>query len=198
MPTFGDFKTTLYLDLVVNQQVPYDVKTVNKLLSEHEEQLLNYLFATNAARGKLINFRTESVEARFVNSRLDTAERHDFSIDTTRWNGNASFLKLVTELVQDWGTCLDRSLYQQALVACLGGEGRVVQQLPMTLRGRSIGEQSFHLADQRTAFCVTTFNDDEPRAYAVQLQKLLNPSPLSGLYWINIARHQLRLETLRR
>mgnify|MGYP006275807761 CR=1 FL=1 len=196
--TFGDFRTTLYLDLVVDQQVVYELKTVKKLLSEHEEQLLNYLFVTNVARGKLINFRSESVESKYINSRLDHADRHDFSVDVSAWNGDPSFLKLATELVQDWGTCLDQSLYLQAIVVGLGGKGRVVQQLPMTSRGRSMGLQRFHLADQQTAFRVTTFNDDESGGYAVQLQKLLSPSPLNRLYWINISRHQLRFETLHR
>ena len=61
--SFRDFIKPLHLDLVVNRSAIYELKTVSDLTPAHFTQLLNYLFVTNAARGKLINFRPASVES---------------------------------------------------------------------------------------------------------------------------------------
>ena len=194
--TFRDFKTTLYFDLVVDDRVPYELKAVSQLSDEHENQLLNYLLMTNASRGKVVNFHSESVQSRFVNASLETAERYRFSIDTRLWSGAPSFQRLVTELISDWGTCLSQSNYSQAIVECLGGKDRVVRQLPMVMEGRSLGNQRFLLASDNAAFRMTTFPDGAPRDYVNQLWKLLTPSPLERFYWVNIGRHRLDFQTL--
>lgn len=194
--TFRDFSTTLFFDLVVDERVPYELKAVAQLLTEHEDQLLGYLLATNARRGKLVNFRSESVESRFVNAPLDADERRRFHIDTTRWSGESSFPLMVTELVRDWGTSLGHSLYTQALVACLGGKDQVIRQLPMELEARPLGNQRFLLASEDAAFRITTFPTGAPQDYGKQLRKLLRPSPLKRFYWANVGRHRLDFVTI--
>ncbi len=194
--TFREFSTTLSFDLVVDDRVPYELKAVNQLVDEHENQMLNYLLMTNASRGKVVNFRSKSVQSRFVNAPLDAAERRRFDIDSTRWSGDRTFQRLVTELIQDWGTSLDQSNYSQAIVECLGGKDRVIRQLPMELEGRSLGKQRFLLATDNAAFRITTFPDGAPREYDKQLWKLLRPSPLDCVYWVNVGRHRLNFQTM--
>ena len=73
---FRTFIKPLLLDLVVNRRGIYELKTVSALTPAHFAQLLNFLFLTNAARAKLINFRRASVESQFVNSALELGAHH--------------------------------------------------------------------------------------------------------------------------
>ena len=194
--TFRNFIKTLYLDLVVNRSAIYEFKAVSALTPSHFTQLLNYLFVSNAARGKLINFRPASVESQFVNSALDDTQRRHFDTDTENWRGPDEFRRMITELLADWGTGLDQSLYTQAVVHCFGGEEAVTRQLPMRLGGVSLGNQRFHLVNDETAFHITTFQEELGGHHSLQLRKLMAPSPLKALHWVNIARHQLTLSTI--
>jgi len=194
--TFRNFLKPLYLDVVVGQRVIYELKTVASLTDAHVTQLLNYLFLTNAARGKLINFRPASVETRFVNSAMDAAERRRFHIEASEWSGSSEFKELIEELVTDWGTGLDQALYTQAVMHCLGGEEAVTRQLPMQLGGVSLGNQRFHLAKEDAAFRITTFQDGLESKHQLQLRKLLAPSPIKSLHWVNIARHEISFHSI--
>jgi GxxExxY protein len=194
--SFRTFCKQLALDLVVNRRAIYEFKAVARLSEAHVMQLLNYLFLANAARGKLVNFRPGSVEARFVNAVLDQLDRRRFRVDDSNWHGEASFRELILELVRDWGTGLDQSLYTQALIHCLGGEEVVTRQVPMQLEGQSLGNQRFHLVAADTAFRLTSYQDRVGTLHQDQLRKLLAPSPLKALYWVNIARHEVSLQTI--
>jgi GxxExxY protein len=55
----GDFKA----DLMVNQTLLVEIKSVTKIVPEHEVQLVNYLNGTRLPFGLLINFGT-SVEVK--------------------------------------------------------------------------------------------------------------------------------------
>lgn len=196
--SFRSFLKTLFLDLVVNQSVIYELKAVVMLTTAHFNQLLNYLFLTNSARGKLINFRPASVESRFVNSTLDLSERRRFCVNTRHWEGPSDFLQMIQELVLDWGTGLDQSLYTEAIVHALGGEACVTHQLPMHMHGISLGNQRFHLLEDNVAFRLTTFQAPNVEHYEASLQKLLGPSPLIAIHWVNISRHEMLLKTIHR
>lgn len=195
---FRSFLKPLYPDLVVNRQAIYELKAVSALAPAHAMQLINYLFLTGASRGKLVNFRPTSVEWEFVNGALSPEERRRFDIESSGWHGSARFREMVESLVSDWGTGLDQTLYAQAITHCLGGEDVVVQQVPMRLGDASLGNQRFHLLDPDTAFCVTTFQDQLESRHARQLEKLLAPSPLKSMQWINVGRHRLTFRSIRR
>ena len=47
------------LDLVVEEQVIVEIKTVSELLPVHEAQLLSYLKQVGGGRGLLINFNVK-------------------------------------------------------------------------------------------------------------------------------------------
>ncbi|MBM4076953.1 MAG: GxxExxY protein, partial [Planctomycetes bacterium] len=194
--SFDSFVTIPTIDLIVADSVLYELKAVRQLMPEHEEQLLNYLLLTNTSRGKVINFRSESVESRFVNAPLQASDRHQFSIDTRDWNGNSSFQKLIEDLVSDWGTSLDQSLYIHAVTHCLGGKEQVVRSIPMSSQYGPMGNQRFHLVDDETAFQITMFPRGVNAGHAKHLEKMIAPSSLKQLYWVNIARNELRFQTI--
>ncbi len=194
--TFRDFTKVLFLDLVVDQSVIYEFKTVTHLTKAHEAQLLNYLFVTNASRGKLVNSRPTSVESRFVNSAVDYVERRRFRVDESAFTGPDDFREMMTELVADWGTGLNAWLYTQALVHCLGGEYVAICQLPMQVEGMPAGNQRFHLINKYEAFRITTFQCELSETHVSHLRRLLAPSPLTQLVWVNIGREQLTLRSL--
>ncbi len=56
----GDF----YADLVVDNRVIVELKSVMRIAPEHETQLVNYLTATKQDVGLLINFGCEGVEVK--------------------------------------------------------------------------------------------------------------------------------------
>jgi hypothetical protein len=53
--------------------------------NEHSRQLLNYLLLCEQPRGKLINFRTQKVQAQFINTQLMNADRLRFRFCDVRW-----------------------------------------------------------------------------------------------------------------
>ena len=58
--TVGDF----YADMVVENKVIVELKSVERLVKAHEIQLVNYLVATGISVGLLINFGVTKVEVK--------------------------------------------------------------------------------------------------------------------------------------
>ncbi len=192
--SFRGFTHTYFADLVVADRALYELKTETTLASAHDAQLLNYLLLANAARGKLVNFRPPSVESRFVNAPLDTAERHRFTVHCDRPD---PFFTLITELIMDFGTGLETARYIRTLTHLLGGEPEVVRQLPMTRGPVHLGNQRFHLAASDTAFFLTSLPSIDT-THRTHLQRLLQSSPLTRLLWANLALHDLSFTTIAR
>jgi GxxExxY protein len=194
-----DFAKTFSLDLVVADVAIYELKTAANLVSEHDAQLLNYLFLRSALHGKLVNFRPAQVESRFVNATVRPEERYRFDIVTTRWRGadsesEALQLRFVA-LLRDWGGYLELPLYVEALTHFLGGEQNVVRLVSLTRADTKLGNQKFHLLTPDTAFRVTALADGAEH-YERHLQALLNHSPLRTIQWVNLARHRVEFVTL--
>lgn len=194
--SFDRFIKTLFNDVVVNSGVPYELKVVRQLTTDHESQLLAYMLLVGANRGKLINFRSERVESRFVNASISWHERHRFEVDKQYWQGDSEFPSLVESLIRDWGTCLSSSLYTQAIEANWGGEDTVVHQLPLSIDGKLIGNQKFRLVAPDTAFRITTFNRQDFPKQEVHFQKLLASTQLTSMHWVNVGRHELVFKTI--
>lgn len=190
--SFRGFTHTCFADLAVAGRALYELKTETTLATVHEAQLLNYLLLANAARGKLVNFRPSSVESRFVNAPLDTAGRHRFAAHCDHPH---PFFFLVSELVADWGTGLETSLYVRALTHLRGGEAEVIRLLPMTRGAVPLGNQRFHLATPDTAFYLTSLPAID-LTHRTHLQRLLQASPLTRLLWANLALHELTFTTI--
>lgn len=65
-----------FADLIVNGKVIVEIKTVERLLDEHEAQILNYLKATSYEIGLLLNFgpKPEVKRKIFDNNRKGTMD----------------------------------------------------------------------------------------------------------------------------
>ncbi len=194
-----DFAKTYSLDLVVGDAAVYELKAEARLALDHDAQLLNYLFLTEARHGKLINFRSPQVESRFVNSHLTYGARRRLEVDTERWQETdgvcESVRTLLLELLEDWGGFLEITLYTKALVHFLGGEEKVCRMVPMDRNGIPLGNQRLQLARPDTAFRLTALTDDANN-YERHLRSLLSHSPLGAILWINMARHRIEFVTL--
>ena len=193
--THKTFVKTLFLDLVVSRKGVYELKTVTGLNASHVAQLVTYLYLLDLPRGKLVNFRSPTVESQFVNAPIPREERRDFSVSDAGYRGDRHLLQLVVDLVRDWGTSLSVSLYHQAVTHLLGGKESVERMLPLTRNGQYLAKQRFHLVDSHSGFELTAFAKPANN-HADQLQRLLSLSPLRCLHWINIAPHCITFRTV--
>lgn len=193
--TFRNFLKEYYLDIVVNGKAIYELKTVSKLNALHEAQVMNYLLLTDCGHGKVVNFRTASVDSRFVNAPLKLEERRDFTVDSRRWRGDETTRDWMIAMLRDWGTALELSLYYQAMIHLLGGEDAVTKQIPMQRGGISLGNQRFHLMAPDAAFRITAFKEIATELEP-QFKLLLKPSRLKAIHWINIGFHEITFTTI--
>ena len=60
-----------YADIIVEDEILLELKTVKKMAPEHIAQVLNYLKATGLQVGLLINFGNRKLEYRRFNNRFD-------------------------------------------------------------------------------------------------------------------------------
>jgi GxxExxY protein len=192
---FRDFVKVYYMDIVVTGEAIYETKTVSKLTAEHEAQVLNYLLLADVSHGKIVNFRSASVDSRFVNAPITFEKRRTFTVDGGRWRGDNTTRDWVIEMLRDWGTGLELALYYQALIHLLGGDSVVTKQLPMQRGGILLGNQRFHLMESDAAFRITAFKD-VTTVYESQVRRLLRPSRLKAIHWINIGLHEVSFITI--
>jgi hypothetical protein len=187
------------MDLLVGDAAIYELKTAQKLSSDHESQLLNYMLLRNARHGKLLNFRPPKIETRFVNNPITAEAQKSFLANTDRWRELDQSSKLLRtlflELLTDWGAFLELSLYTEALVHFLGDEQNVIKMVPLRRDGLSLGSQRLHLLTSDIAFRITAFNTGLAD-YENHLRSLLQHSPLWALQWINMDHHNIQFVTL--
>ncbi len=77
----GNFRKSLYLDLLVDSCCPIELKSQSSLTKHHESQLIQYLMLLGLSHGKLIIFGAERVEHRFVNCQTSSSDRSNFQIE---------------------------------------------------------------------------------------------------------------------
>ncbi len=197
---YADFSKTYFLDLVVDHAV-YELKTTVALTSEHEAQLLNYLFLLGIPRGKLINFRPPQVQGRLHATALTPEKRRTFRLDDSRWQDRtpqcAILRATLRGLLIDWGAFLDFHLYRQALTHFLGGEDRVLRRLPLHRGDVPLGTQAFCVHAAGVAFQVTAVTD-QVAATETHLRRLLALTELEAIQWINLNQAEVQLVTLDR
>ena len=71
----GEIVGDYFADLIVNEQVIIELKTVDRLENIHEAQLINYLKATGIEVGLLVNFKNTKAEIKRMV--LNLPEGHD-------------------------------------------------------------------------------------------------------------------------
>jgi GxxExxY protein len=196
-----DFRKRLYIDLVVDQGIIYELKTMARLEGEQQMQLLNYLLLTGIQHGKLVNFRPSSVEYRFVSTRLTWEEQRVFRLNMDSWQPQGDRCVLLQErlvhLLHDWGVFLEAGYYAEALTHFLGGENAVIHRIEIIDGVNLLGCQRFHLIDKDIAFRITAVSHDVPR-YQAHLKRLLSHTRLKAIQWVNLNLHNVTLRTLTR
>ena len=159
--SFRSFTKQYFLDVLVAGGGLFEFKAVERLIGRHRSQLLNYLLLTGLKHGMLINVRPEKVEHEFVNAALSWDERFNFVPDLTAWKdemlGAAFVRELMLDLLGEWGTGLELSLYEEALIHFLGGESVVIRPVSVLLDSVQLGEQPFRHAADDVAFKLTAF-----------------------------------------
>lgn len=194
-----DFEKIYYLDLLIGDAFIYELKVQRTLVPECETQLLNYLYLEGVQHGKLVNFRPNRVESRFVNTSLTQQTRREFYVETSRWESHdEQSRKLHTTmlaLLSDWGAFLELSLYVEALIHFFGGEKNVVQMVALSRGHVRLGNQRLEMLTPNIAFRLTALTEDMS-AYEGQLRSLLRHSPLERIQWINLCHHNIQFVTL--
>ena len=154
-----DFVKDYYLDLVIADGVLYELKTSDALVPTHEKQLINYLLLTDQRHGALLNFRTASVQKRFVSTTLTREKRQDVNIKREQWDSSGPdsrrCLEILAELLADWGAFLDVGLYHEAVLHNLGG-GRKLECVTKVETGNGPAiPYRFHILDGKAILHVS-------------------------------------------
>jgi len=200
--SYRDFRKTYYVDLIIDEAIVYELKTVRALTGEHQQQILNYLFLLGGQRGKLINFRRSSVEYRFVSTNIKSAHRFEYTIEDDQWEArddDSVWLKQTfLELLKEWGVFLDTALFHEAIVYLRGGEQTAVQEMDVWHQGHLLGKQKVPLLNPETAFkisALTRYADCD--YYKSHLVRLLKYTSLKTVQWINLNRNQVVFTTVK-
>jgi GxxExxY protein len=195
---FRSFKKSYFIDLLVEDEHIYELKVLPSLTNQCRSQIINYQLITEKPYGKLVNFGSSSVEHEFSTSTLTKDERRIFTVDHSKWDPvfdpNLSFLTLTTDLLADWGTRLNPSLYSEALLALLpeGEETRI----EISSNGRTVGSKQVRLIRPGIAFKITTSKKSNP--LKIQFQKFINHTNLKASLWINLNQNEITFHTLKK
>ena len=194
-----EFRKEFFVDLVLNDAMIYELKTLPALTGEQHQQTLNYLLLLGMRHGKLVNMRPVSVESRFVSTRLTPEKRHAFTIDDQYWrelDGDSAWLRqLVQDLVNDWGAFLDTALFFDAIKHYRGGEEQVVKKIEVSDGARILGRQKVHLLNPDVAFNISSMTKDE-KHYEQHLRRFIRFTALKATQWINFNHHQITFKTI--
>jgi len=196
-----NFRKAYYADIIINNVIPYELKTAESLNPKHVAQLLNYLNLMSQRYGKLINFKPHRVEYRFVSSAMDVAERHKYMINDQNWypvGPDCWYLKdLILQMIEDIGLCLDTSLYSEIISFLLQKQRNVIQPIDIIDNGTLVAHQKAHLLNGEVAFKITTLTDGIAE-HKMNLRKFLVHTELSAIQWVNLGHHDVTCITVMR
>lgn len=195
----GTFSKTFYADVLVGGGGLFEFKAADAIHPRHRAQAIHYLHLLDLGHGKIINVRTEQVKHEFVNCQqrlcqLTTPQIHDGSWDASLPQAD-TLRAIVMNLVADWGTGLDVTLYEEAVTHFLGGETVVNVCVPVSGQSGLLGSQPMRLASPAVAFKITTHSKPDAM-FRTHSERLLRHTPLKALQWINIVNQQVSFTTI--
>lgn len=197
--THQAFSKSYFLDLLIDGKAVYELKVSKELSPKHEQQLLNYLLLANLKHGKLITFGGESVQHRFVSTKLNSVKRHQMGVDTKEWKAvckrGERLPDIVTALLEDWGGFLSVNLYREAISFILSDGNGLKGQVQILDTGRLIGKQVALLFAPDVVFYVSGCSRDTD-GLRKHLKRLLENSSAQVIQWLNFDHHAARIETL--
>lgn len=197
--SFGNFAKRYEMDVLADHAAVFELKAVEALAPIHEAQLLNYLLLAELPHGKLVNMRPDVIEHRFVNTSLRLADRRQFTVIDDEVDAIPELRRikdLFLELIRDWGTGLELSLYTEAMTELLGGEERVIQEIEILSGSRVTGTQKVHLALSDTLFKITSSDEQSRHRFAEHARRFLKHTRLQRLLWINVTLHEILFRTI--
>ena len=199
--SFDGFVKKYCLDLLVDGGGLFELKTVEKCTQRLRAQVINYLLLTGLAHAKLINLRSARVQHEFVNTSLSRIERTAFAVDSQRWTAIEALDRelpgWLESAVREWGTGLERRLYEAAVIHFLGGEQRVLGSTEVLLDGQHFKEQPVLWTGPQTIFKMTTLDTESMPAHEEHLLRFIRHLPVAALQWINIGPSILTFKTIR-
>lgn len=197
--SYRNFMKFYYVDLLVDGQIMYELKTVDSLLGQHRKQALNYLLLMGMGHGKLVNMRSSSVKHHFVSTRLTPEKRYDFTVNDDEWNDldkDSIWLKhLMVDLLSEWGAFLDTNLFYDAISHFRGGIENNVGRVDVIKDSRLLGSQSTPILNNEVAFKLSSVTKSI-QSYERHLRHFLNHTSLKAMQWINFNHHQIVFKTL--
>ena len=199
---YQTFEKWYFLDALVAAGAILEFKATESLTPRHRAQALHYQMLTRLECGMLINVRPEHVTKEYVNCLIRPSERYNFRLLTPNWQkdlpGAQAFYDVLAELLHDWGSCLDLSLYEEALTHFLGGEDEVLRPVKVHFDDTELGDQALHLVADRIAFKLTAFDSAVAEKHFVpHAQRLLAHTELEALLWANLDRHEITFRSLK-
>ncbi len=196
----NDFIKNYYIDLLIEDSIIYELKAVSELSLEHDKQTLTYLFLSGLQHAKLINFRPQSVQKRFISTTLCFKDRYDFIINDEKWvdlEEEGLWLKeIMIELLQDWGAYLETNLFYEAINQFRGGEDNVIKKISIIHHQMKLGEQKIHLLNPRIAFKITALTRDYGN-YEHHLRRFISLTSLNAIQWINFDKNEIVFKTIK-
>jgi len=197
--SYKDFIKHYYMDLLVNNAVLYEFKAVKNLTGEHQKQALNYLLLMGMQNGKLVNMRPQSVQYRFVSTKLTPEKRYKFTIDDQEWKNideDSIWLKrLMAKLLSEWGVFLDTNLFYDAIKHFQGGEENIVKKIEIVRDSRILGTQKAHLLNPTVAFKISAVTKDGS-FYEKHLHRFISHTSLRAIQWINFDHDKIVFKTI--
>ncbi len=140
---YRDFEKRYFSDLLFARGLMVEVKTVEKLNKAHHAQAIHYLLLTRMHHGLLVNLRPVKVEKQFVSTSLDLSERRRYVVRDSEWAAiNESSKRLrqtFLDLLDDWGSFLQTSLYREAVIHFFGGPDVALRRIPIYIGGVELG-----------------------------------------------------------
>ena len=196
--SYKDFCKFYYIDLLVNNII-YELKTAQALCREHEKQTINYLMLTGLNHAKLINFRSTSVQYRFISTKITPTKRYNFTFIDEQWRDideDSVWLKeTVKNLVNEWGMFLEVALFYEAIACFCGGEEKVLKKISVRDGSRVLGKQKVYLLSPDVAFKITSLTKDKNN-YEIQLKHFLRYTFLEAIHWINFNHDKVIFKTI--
>ncbi len=197
----GAFHKDFFLDLVIDGFAICEFKTAENLNATHESQLIHYLLLANLNHGKLVNFRTPSVQSRFVSTSLTEHERKNYVFDDSAWVSSGqtdlTLRQVLFELLADWGAGLEISLYRAALLALVPAPEGGLLPVDIVINGTCRGSKPLCLLDAGTAWHISSL-PKPTKPYQTHLTRLLQQTRLQTLHWINLHHSTITLKTIKK
>ncbi len=194
----GDFSKEYFLDIIVDDAL-YELKTDTGFCSEHEAQLLNYMFLLGVPRAKLLNFRPPKIQGKLIATSLTHEARGRINWVDNYWQELTpecgKLQRILINLLNDWGAFLEIGLYEEALVHLLGGATNIEQRIDLHRNEIALGSQRMFKHTTNAAFRLTAVTEGQQYVES-HLRRLLALTNLHAIQWINLNHTRIEFTTI--